>query len=180
MAIGNLGGEFCQDCDPYANIAQRGVLRAQLNSIIAMFPNLAMDKDDLLPRGAKDLGNGFALLHACQSTAELVTQAEGNAILRYWESKHWPNLEAWPRSVKRWARLQLPNGQKAHLRWFESQSTRPLRRVMCVTVCRFLISSCLQTRYSLNPRWLLMERLQLRKSNTSSACNLVILFTHSP
>jgi hypothetical protein len=66
-----------------------------------MFPDLNLGKGDSLPRGAKDLGHGYALLRACQHTAEPVTKAEARAILRYWEEMGWPNLEAWPRSVKR-------------------------------------------------------------------------------
>ena len=95
-AIGNLGEEIRQDRDPYANIAQRGVLRAQLNSILAMFPNLDLDHTGTFPRGAKDLGQGYALLRACQTAAEPVTEAEENVILLYWEKKGWPNQDAWP------------------------------------------------------------------------------------
>jgi hypothetical protein len=55
-AIGNLGEEIHSDRNPYANIAQQGVLRAQLNSILAMFPHLDLDNNDPFPHGAKDLG----------------------------------------------------------------------------------------------------------------------------
>ena len=134
-AIGSLGEEIRQDRDPYANIAQRGVLRAQLNSILAMFPHLNLDKDDSIPRGAKDLGQGYVLLRTCQKTAKPATEAETNAILKYWEEMGWPNRDTWHRAVKRWSRLQLPNGQKARSRWYESQSTRPLRKTMCIEVC---------------------------------------------
>jgi len=84
-AIGNLGVEIHQDHDPYANIAQRGILHAQLNLILAMFPNLKLRKDleDSFPQGAKDLGHGYALLCACQKTAKPVKEAEANVILRY-------------------------------------------------------------------------------------------------
>ena len=99
-AIGNLGDEICQDRDLYANIAQQGVLHAQLNSILAMFPHLNLGKDGSLPCGAKDIGQGYTLLHACQNTPEPVMDAEVNVILKYWEEKGWPNLNAWPRSVK--------------------------------------------------------------------------------
>ena len=112
-AIGNLGSEIHQDRDPYANIAQWGVLRAQLNSILAMLPHLNLGETDSFPHGAKDLGQGYALLRACENTARQVTEAEANTILTYWEEKEWPNQDAWPRAVKRWAHLQLPNGQKA-------------------------------------------------------------------
>jgi hypothetical protein len=138
-AIGSLGEEIRQDRDPYANIAQRGVLRAQLNLLLAMFPHLGSDNDGSLPRGAKDLGQGYALLRPCQNAGHAVTEAEANAILRYWEAKGWPNLEAWPRAVKRWSRLLLPNGQKARSIWYESHSTRPLRKTTCVKVRSFFV-----------------------------------------
>lgn len=81
-----------------------------------MFPHLDLNKDDSLPRGAKDLGQGYAPLRVCQTTAEPVTNAKATAILRYWEEMGWPNPNTWPRSVKQWSRLQLPNGQKARSR----------------------------------------------------------------
>ena len=133
-AIGNLGDEIRQDRDPYANVAQRGVLRAQLNSILAMFPRLDLDTDRSFPRGAKDLGHGYALLRMCQKTPKPVTEHEANAILRHWEENGWPNRDAWPRALKRWSRLRLPNGQIARSRWYESHSTRPLRKTTCVKV----------------------------------------------
>ena len=140
-AIGNLGNEIRQDRDPYANIAQRGILRAQMNSILAMFPHLGLDKPDLLPRGAKDLGHEYVLLRPCEDVARQVTVFEANAILAYWEKKGWPNQDAWPRAVMRWAHLKLPNGQKVRSRWYESRSTRHLRKTTCVKASPLLIQS---------------------------------------
>lgn len=141
-AIGNLGAEIRQDRDPYANISQRGILRAQLNSISAMFPQLKWGKDSesSFPRGAKDVGQGYALLRACQKTAKPIEEVEADAILRYWGEKGWPNKDDWTRNVKRWARLRLPNGQTARCRWYESQTshgTRRLRRTTCVKVSNY-------------------------------------------
>jgi len=133
-AIGNLGDEIRQDKDPYTNILVRGVLRAQLNSILAMLPNLKLKKDDGLPLGAKDLGNGYALLRACEDTAKPVTEADAAAIMIYWGQMDWPNRDRWPRAVMRWSRLRLPNGQTARISWIESRSRRPLRRTSCVKV----------------------------------------------
>ena len=135
-AIGNLGNEIRQDRDPYANIAQCGVLRAQLNSILAMLPHLSLHDTEMgsLPRGAKDIGQGYTLLRPCEDIARQVTEAEADAILTYWEERGWPNQDAWPRAVMRWAHLRLPNGQKARSRWYESRSTRPLRKTTCVKV----------------------------------------------
>jgi len=100
-----------------------------------MFPHLNLNKDDSLPQGAKDLGQGYALLHACQTTAKPVMEAEAVVILKYWKEMDWLNLNIWPRSVKRWSRLQLPNGQKACSRWYELHLTHPLWKTTCVKVC---------------------------------------------
>ena len=144
-AIGNLGVEIHQDRDPYANIAQWGILCAQLNSILAMFPHLKLHKDlmDSFPWGAKDLGQGYALLRACQKTAKPVKEAEASAILRYWEENGWPNLDDWPQEIKQWAHFHLPNGQTACSKWYESQSfpgTCRLRKTTCVKVHSYSVS----------------------------------------
>lgn len=135
-AIGNLGNEIRQDKDPYANIAQRGVLRAQINSIVAMMPHVLLSERDAtrIPRGARDLGEGYVLLRACQPTAIDVSGPEADAIMTLWEAKGWPNKDRWPRAVRRWARLRLPNGQLARSRWNELRSLRNLRRTAVVKV----------------------------------------------
>ncbi|KAF9463667.1 hypothetical protein BDZ94DRAFT_1258256, partial [Collybia nuda] len=130
-AIGNLGEEIRQDRDPYSNIAQRGILRAQLNSITAMLPDILLS-DESLPRGAKDLGDKYVLLRACEDTPKPVTTAEAVAIMDYWETQGWPNQDQWPRAVARWARLRLPNGQTARSTWYEERATKPLRKTSCV------------------------------------------------
>jgi hypothetical protein len=65
-----------------------------------MFPHLNLGKDGSLPCGVKDLSQGYALLCACQTTAEPVIDAKATVILKYWEEQGWPNLDVWPRSVK--------------------------------------------------------------------------------
>jgi hypothetical protein len=100
-----------------------------------MFPHLKLGDDNSLPSGVKDLGEGYALLHAYQTTAKPVTNTKVNVILQYWEEKGWPNLDTWPQAVKQWSHLQLPNGQKARCCWYESRSKQPLRKMTCVKVC---------------------------------------------
>jgi hypothetical protein len=97
-AISNLGKEIRLHSDPYANIAQRRVLRTQLNLIVAMFLGLDLSEDNSLrlPHGAKDLRKGYVLLHSCENIAKPVVDAKANAILEYWELRGWPNLDAWP------------------------------------------------------------------------------------
>src|SRR6201996_7798528 len=45
-AIGNLGREIRQDRDIYTNLTQRAVLRAQLNSVRARFPQIQLEFSD--------------------------------------------------------------------------------------------------------------------------------------
>jgi hypothetical protein len=138
-AIGNLGEEIRQDRDPYANIAQRGLLRAQTNSLLAMMPDILIqgDKPGTLPRGSKDLGSGYVLLRACQPTAVDISDREATAIMVLWDAKGWPNCDRWPCAVRRWARLRLPNGQIVRSRWMESRSLRELRRTTVAKVRKF-------------------------------------------
>ena len=52
------------------NLANRGVLRVQMNCLSAMYPHISLDDNMILyPRGAVDLGNGYALLQVCDDTA---------------------------------------------------------------------------------------------------------------
>jgi hypothetical protein len=69
------------------------------------------DKPGTLPWGSKDLGGGYVLLRACQPTAVDISDREATAIMVLWDAKGWPNCDRWPRAVRRWARLRLPNGQ---------------------------------------------------------------------
>lgn len=137
-AIGNLGDEIRQDKDPYANIAQRGILRAQINSLVGMMPDVLLsDPDDTaiqVPRGGKSLGDGFVLLRACQMATVDVSEEEATAIMILWAKNRWPNQDRWPRAVQRWGRLRLPNGQLVRSCWVESRSLKNLRRTTIVKV----------------------------------------------
>jgi hypothetical protein len=121
-AIGNLGEEIRQDKDPYANISQRGLLHAQINSLVAMMPDVLLleDKSGAMPRGGRDLGDGYVLLRACQPTAINILEPGATVIMKLWDAKGWPNRDRWPPAVWRWAHLQLPNGQIARSYWMES------------------------------------------------------------
>ncbi|KAF8798243.1 hypothetical protein BYT27DRAFT_7123523 [Phlegmacium glaucopus] len=61
--IGNLGEEIRSHVHPYANLSQHVLQRCQVNALKAMFPDLE-EPQNPIPRGAKDLGNGFVLLRA--------------------------------------------------------------------------------------------------------------------
>ena len=60
--IGNLGQQIRQPSKPYANLAQEGVRRSQINALLAIMPELDSPPKSL-PSGSIDLGDGYALLH---------------------------------------------------------------------------------------------------------------------
>ena len=139
--IGNLGQEIRQPSSPYANLAQRGLLRCQVNALIAMLPENEdcarfTDSNKRLPRGAIDLGKGYVLLRAqdqlrsmrdCEAKAlDIYLTAEGHH-LDLWTNISASSEEVWCPAIARWARLQLPNGQIARSKWKES--LKPLDKV---------------------------------------------------
>ena len=79
-----------------------------------------------LPRGAIDLGQGYALLRAQDRYTRLMHPQEASALLRYLGGVP-ENSDSWCPKVTRWARLRLPNGQVAGSRWKES--IKPLGKI---------------------------------------------------
>ncbi|KAJ6484804.1 hypothetical protein C8R45DRAFT_829746 [Mycena sanguinolenta] len=122
--IGNLGQEIKSHSQPYANLSERSLRRCQVNALKAMFPDLDPETKEL-PRGAVDLGDGFALLRARDEHGHRLLDDEGTTIRAFLESVNGPQRGAL--SVVRWARLQLPNGQIARSAWREKK--RPLYKV---------------------------------------------------
>ena len=68
-----------------------------------MFPDLEESKDTI-PRGAKDLGNGYVLLRAREETARYIEDAECQALKLYLQDTcniHIP--QNWSPKISRWA-----------------------------------------------------------------------------
>ncbi|KJA13690.1 hypothetical protein HYPSUDRAFT_151321 [Hypholoma sublateritium FD-334 SS-4] len=125
--IGNLGEEVRQPSNPYANISQRGLLRCQVNALMAIIPDL-QPKLPALPRGAIDLGGGYALLRAQDKYDRALRPCEAQALAAYIRGLDGTILGSdYCPKVTRWARLHLPNGQIARSRWKES--LKPLNKV---------------------------------------------------
>jgi len=80
-----------------------------------------------LPRGARDIGNGYTLLRAKEDTARPVRQCEVAAFRAYLGEKGQSMPDNWCPCVRRWARLRLPNGQTARSGWKED--LKPLEKV---------------------------------------------------
>ncbi|KAF8895749.1 hypothetical protein CPB84DRAFT_1816006 [Gymnopilus junonius] len=116
--IRNLGKEIRQPSNLYANLSQCGLLRCQVNTLIAMIPDLDPPSPPL-PCGTIDLGQGYALLCAQDRYNCLMCPHEAGALLHYLRSMVADGTN-WCLKVTRWAHLQLPNGQVARSWWKEA------------------------------------------------------------
>ncbi len=130
--IGNLGQEIKQPSEPYKNLSQRGVLRAQVNALKIMYP--VLDKPEKgLPHGALDIGDGFQLRRAMDSCEREIVGKEREAICQFL-LEH--GIVANTIKMRKWARLRLPTGQIARSAWKENlKSLEKLRIARNVKVC---------------------------------------------
>lgn len=133
--IGDLGAELRQPSNPFANLAQRALRRAQVNGLKAMVPDLAPEKPIVsATMPSQDLGNGYYLLHPRDTRVHAVTGAEADAIRTFFARVGVPEVEnGWidPTNITRWARLRLPNGHVARTAWREkaNATTREARNI---------------------------------------------------
>ncbi|KAF8508135.1 hypothetical protein JB92DRAFT_2733590 [Gautieria morchelliformis] len=134
--IGIMGQELKQPSNPYHNLSQRAVQRAQLNALFAMVPSLSPDNQNSnVP--SMELGDRYALLRARDWRPRQLEGVIGGLVSRYILNKEQklgnnpaPN---WHVTITRWARLWLPNGQIAHSLWKEECKTiDELQRARCV------------------------------------------------
>jgi hypothetical protein len=125
--IGNLGQEIRQPSNPFANLAQRGVLRSQINALKAMVPDF-QPPDNLLPRGSIDIGDSYALLRAMDNVPRLVLGSEARAIKSFLQDSGVQNQNDDKLIyMTKWAWLRLLNGQIAQSAWKEC--SKPLEKV---------------------------------------------------
>jgi hypothetical protein len=119
--IGNLGEEIKQHSNAFANLAERGIRRCQVNALKNLIPDLEPPENPL-PRGSKDIGGGYILLRAMDNTSRQVREPEAKAIQVYLAGKGEIILSSdnWNPFVTRWARVRLPNGQISRSKWKES------------------------------------------------------------
>ncbi|KAF8803072.1 hypothetical protein BYT27DRAFT_7226131 [Phlegmacium glaucopus] len=106
--IGNLGEEIHQHSNPYANLSEWGLQQCQKPKI---------------PRGAQDIGEGYVLLRARDKYLYKLDENELAAVRR---ANILPEVDDYL-AVRRWGRLQLPNGQVAQSLWKES--LKPLTKI---------------------------------------------------
>ncbi|KIK77582.1 hypothetical protein PAXRUDRAFT_17405 [Paxillus rubicundulus Ve08.2h10] len=106
--IGNLGQEIRQPSQPYANLSPEGVRHCQVNALLSAISTL-----ETPPKGAIDLGNGFALLRKRDKDHILPVDGPARTIQQFLSAHH-----PLPK-IKHWARLLIPNGQIAQTAWRE-------------------------------------------------------------
>jgi hypothetical protein len=82
-----------------------------------------MDKEDL-PRGSRDLGDGFVLLRAREAEPRPLRDCEADALRSFLPNAH---LEV-EICVRRWAKLRIPTGQNCYSAWKETQKPLEKRR----------------------------------------------------
>jgi hypothetical protein len=79
--IGNLGKEIKQHSNPFANLLQRGIRHAQVNTLKAVIPDLDQTKAaEDLPHGAMDLGDGYVLFRAREEEVHALQDCEAEAL----------------------------------------------------------------------------------------------------
>jgi len=124
--IGNLGEEIKQHSNPFANLSQRGIRRARVNALKALIPDLDLEGSphQPLPRGSKDLGDGFVLLRAREETAHPLRECEADALREILPTV---SRETEIR-VRRWEKLRIPTGQNCYSSWKEKQKPLDRRR----------------------------------------------------
>ena len=146
-AIGNLGREIRQDRDLFANLTQRAVLRAQVNSLCARFPQIKFvmgsSSDPSRSTHVREFEGGYVFLPRCEDFPSPLGTEEHAALKSYWMEQGWPSIDSWPNRICRWAKLSLPNGQRARSHWHESNVTQKLRRTSCVEARLFHKFSCI-------------------------------------
>ncbi|KAF8344790.1 hypothetical protein F5887DRAFT_842424, partial [Amanita rubescens] len=124
--IGNLGSEIHLHSNPYANLAERALLRAQMNALQALYPEF--DTKEANPRGSIELRNGYVLLRARDKKPyQISDNNELAAIQSFFTQRRMPI----PDSIVRWARLRLPTGDIVRCAWkeIENKNTRNSRNV---------------------------------------------------
>ncbi|KAF9555548.1 hypothetical protein CPC08DRAFT_753019 [Agrocybe pediades] len=121
--IGNLGEEIRQPSNFLANIIERAARRAQVNSLLALIPELADDKPQ--PRISCDLGASY-MLSMRERFPHVVTATEREAVCTFFSARNIA-LSDDALKIQKWARLQLQNMQFVRTAWKEA--VKPLEKV---------------------------------------------------
>lgn len=147
--IGNLGEEIKQPSQPYANISQRGVLRCQINALLARFPSISPIPP--FPMGSILLDSGYVLLGAKDKYSQALPPFLSQLIQQNLPTTRVTLSTSQNIKLIQWARLKLPNGQIARSLWKEKEKhSDRLRIARNIKVISPIISSkCLNYNYIL-------------------------------
>jgi hypothetical protein len=121
--IGNLGEEIKQHSNPFSNLLQHGIRHAHANALMAMIPDLDVERTtNALPHSSRDVGGGFVLLHPREAVPRALRDCEAAAL-----QESFPNTQIGVQvCVHRWAKLRIPTGQNCYSMWKELE--KPLER----------------------------------------------------
>ena len=137
-AIGNLGREIRQDRDLFANLTQRAIMRAQVNTMYARFPQVKFELSSILQpthsTHTREFEGGYVFLPRCEAFPTPLSDDELVALKTHWRQQDWPSTDSWPNAVCRWAKLRLPNRQTARSVWYESSINMRVRWASCIEV----------------------------------------------
>jgi hypothetical protein len=124
--IGNLGEEIKQHSNPFANLSQRGIRRARANALMAMIPDLDLERTtkEALPRGSRDVGGGFVLLRPREEVPRALRDCEAAALREFLPTTQIGDQIC----VRRWAKLRLTTGQNCYSAWKEKEKPLEKRR----------------------------------------------------
>lgn len=114
--IGVLGSLIKQPSNMFANLTEQAKKMANINALVAMWPEI--DQEAHNPAGSIDLGGGYILLRPRDVGPYTLSSIEQTALDSYRATL--PDSDApVERSIYRWGRLQISNGQLARSYWKE-------------------------------------------------------------
>jgi hypothetical protein len=126
-AIGDFGRDIRQPSNPFANLCQIALRRAQINALKIICPKLDPASDAGLLTIGDDVGDGYFLL-APREKYPSTLRGGPEWIAIHTEFPHMTG-------VRQWCRLNLPNGQIARSLYSETkrkgkfENTRVTRNV---------------------------------------------------
>jgi hypothetical protein len=122
--IGYLGMLIAQPSNPFSNLAELAKKIAEINTLIAIWPELETEPKD--PHGSIPIGSGYLLLGPKDEKPYDLPSNNYDALKQFYHS--FPNPGLVPSSIYRWGRLQIPTEQVARSYWKEvDRSSRSAR-----------------------------------------------------
>ncbi|KAF6759405.1 hypothetical protein DFP72DRAFT_806348 [Ephemerocybe angulata] len=139
--IGNLGEEIKQHSNPYQNLSQRGVRRAQVNAMFAMMPDLNPSTTKGGTGGSRQgslhVGGGYILLRPRDSIARPIPGEERDALQVFLVREGFHGVV--PKKLVRWGRLELPSSLVVRSAWKEHNrsldKSKRTSRMITVSEC---------------------------------------------